>query len=211
MTSFDSDKIAEIHRRLHSDLPSEPALRAKALETVLVEKGLLAEADINKWVDLYSEKIGPKNGAKIVARAWVDPGYRGRLIADAPAAVEELGLKGGELLQAVENTDRVHNLVVCTLCSCYPMGLLGTSPAWYKSNDYRARAVRDPRGVLQEFGVEIDYDVEIRIWDSTSERRFMVVPRRPKGTEGWSEEALSGLVTRNSLIGTHRDLSPKEG
>ena len=148
----------------------------------------------------------------IVARAWLDPEFKTLLLENGSEAVEVLGLgRTGALLQVVENTDTVQNLVVCTLCSCYPIPLLGMSPAWYKSNEYRARAVREPRNVLEEFGVEIGDDVEIRVWDSTSERRYMVLPQRPDGTDGWPEEELAGLVTRNSMIGTHRDLSPDKG
>ncbi len=213
MTEHSSEKIAQIHRDLHSHLPSEPALRAKALESLLVEKGLISPDAVDAWIELYSEQIGPKRGAQVVARAWVDPAFKERLLADGTSAITELGFAGHATghLQAVENTDEVHNLVVCTLCSCYPFSLLGMSPAWYKANEYRARVVRDPRGVLAEFGVALDDGVEVRIWDSTSERRYLVVPQRPAGVDDWSEEQLAGLVTRNSMIGTDRDLSPKSG
>jgi nitrile hydratase len=211
MASFSSDRIAEIHRQLHSHLPSEPALRVKALESVLVEKGLLDSRTVDAWVQAFTEDIGPKRGAQVVARAWVDPEYKRRLIADAPTAINEFGYLGHATshLKVVENTDRVHNLVVCTLCSCYPFSILGIAPNWYKTAAYRARAVRDPRGVLAEFGVVIDDKVEVRVWDSTAELRYMVLPQRPAGTEGWDGARLAQLVTRNSMIGTHRDLAPK--
>jgi nitrile hydratase len=206
--SHASDKIGEIHRELHSDLPPEPALRAKALESVLVEKGLLQLDAVDSWLENFAEKIGPKNGATVIARAWRDPEFRALLEADAIEAFRTAGYetRGGVGLTAVFNTPTIHNLVVCTLCSCYPLGLIGMSPTWYKSAEYRARAVRDPHGVLREFGVELHEDIEIRVWDSTSERRYIVVPERPPGTQDWSEEALAGLVTRNAMIGTQRDL-----
>jgi len=210
MSSYDSDRLAAIHRELHDHLPSEPALRVKALESLLVEKGMLDRAAIDAWIALYTEEIGPKRGAKVVARAWNDPDFRKRLFDNATAAIEEFGFAGHATahLRAVENTKDRHNLVVCTLCSCYPFSILGVAPAWYKANEYRARVVREPRKVLAEFGVEIGDDVEIRVWDSTAELRYLVVPQRPSGTEGWDEERLAGLVTRNSMIGTDRDLSP---
>jgi len=213
MASYDSDKVAHIHEELHSHLPSEPALRVKALESLLTEKGLLKTDAVDKWLDNLAEKIGPKNGARVIARSWVGPKYDGTLRNDAMKAFTDLGLAegGGYELKAVFNSDTVHNLVVCTLCSCYPLRLIGMSPSWYKSNEYRARAVRDPRAVLEEFGVKLDEHVEVRVWDSTSERRYIVVPQRPTGTEGWSEAQLAELVTRNSMIGTHRDLRPSDG
>jgi nitrile hydratase len=209
MTDFDADKVAAIHRELHSHLPPEPALRIKALETLLVDKGLVNSATIDAWVEAYSEEIGPKRGARVVAKAWLDPEFRQRLLDDAPAAIDEFGYLGKATahLKVVENTDRVHNLVVCTLCSCYPFSILGIAPAWYKAAAYRARAVRDPRGVLAEFGVEIGDDVEIRVWDSTAELRYLVLPQRPAGSDGLGEEELAALVTRNSMIGTDRDLA----
>ena len=208
MTDFDASKVAEIHEHLHSHLPSESALRVKALETLLVDKGLVNPQTIDAWVEAYTEEIGPKRGARVVARAWNDPEYRKRLLEDAPAAIDELGYLGKATahLKVVENTDAVHNLVVCTLCSCYPFSILGIAPAWYKAAAYRSRAVRDPRGVLAEFGVEIDDEVEVRVWDSTAELRYLVMPQRPAGTEGMSEDELAELVTRNSMIGTDRDL-----
>ena len=213
MTSFESSRVAEIHRELHTHLPSEPALRVKALESLLVEKGLLDSRTVDAWVEAYTEEIGPKRGAHVVAKAWTDPAYKARLMADAPAAIDEFGYLGPATshLKVVENTDRVHNLVVCTLCSCYPFSILGIAPNWYKTAAYRARAVRDPRGVLAEFGVEIGDEVEVRVWDSTAELRYLVLPQRPAGTEDRDETALASLVTRNSMIGTQRDLSPKTG
>ncbi|MEM8647278.1 MAG: nitrile hydratase subunit alpha [Pseudomonadota bacterium] len=208
MTDYDSDKVAEIHRHLHSHLPSEPALRVKALESLLVEKGLVDPRTIDAWVEAYSEEIGPKRGAAVVAKAWTDPAFKTRLLADGTAAIDELGFVGNATnhLKAVENTDEVHNLVVCTLCSCYPFSLLGVAPNWYKTAAYRSRAVRDPRGVLAEFGVEIEDEVEVRVWDSTAELRYLVVPQRPDGTEDLDEDALAALVTRNAMIGTARAL-----
>jgi len=213
MASYDSDKVAHIHEELHSHLPPEPALRAKALESLLVEKGVLKTDAVDRWLDNFAEKIGPKNGARVIARSWVDPEFEGSLRNNAMQAFTALGLAkgGGYGLKAVFNSDTVHNLVVCTLCSCYPLALIGIPPSWYKLNEYRARAVRDPRGVLEEFGVKLNEHVEVRVWDSTSERRYIVVPQRPAGTEGWSEDQLAGLVTRNSMIGTHRDLRPGDG
>jgi nitrile hydratase len=203
MTSHESRRVAEIHHELHSYLPPEPALRIKALESVLVEKGLLDSGAVDAWVEAYSEEIGPRRGAQVVARAWVDPAFKARLLADGTAAISELGFEGYALahLKVVENTDAVHNLVVCTLCSCYPIGILGIPPTWYKMAQYRARAVREPRSVLAEFGVDIGDETEVRVWDSTSELRYLVLPRRPAGTEGLDEAALAARVTRNSMIG----------
>ncbi|NCF37956.1 MAG: nitrile hydratase subunit alpha [Gammaproteobacteria bacterium] len=208
MSDFDAKKVAEIHEHLHSHLPSESALRVKALETLLVDKGLVNPQTIDAWIEAYTEEIGPKRGARVVAKAWSDPDYRQRLLDDAPAAIDELGYLGKATahLKVVENSDTVHNLVVCTLCSCYPFSILGIAPAWYKAAAYRSRAVRDPRGVLAEFGVDIGDNVEIRVWDSTAELRYLVIPQRPAGTEGMSEDELAELVTRNSMIGTDRDL-----
>lgn len=208
MPDFDAKKVAKIHEHLHSHLPSESALRVKALETLLVDKGLVNPQTIDAWVEAYTEEIGPKRGARVVAKAWSDPDYRQRLLDDAPAAIDELGYLGKATahLKVVENSDTVHNLVVCTLCSCYPFSILGIAPAWYKAAAYRSRAVRDPRGVLAEFGVDIGDNVEIRVWDSTAELRYLVMPQRPAGTEGMSEDELAELVTRNSMIGTDRDL-----
>lgn len=190
------------HQR-HTAPPSEPELRVKALETLLIEKGLVDAQTLDLLIDTYENKIGPQNGAKVVARAWVDPEYKNRLLRDASAAIAELGFSGlqGEDMVVVENTPKVHNLVVCTLCSCYPWPTLGLPPVWYKSAPYRARAVIDARGVLKEFGLELDNDVEIRVWDSNAELRYMVLPERPLGTEGMSEEQLAALVTRDAMIG----------
>ena len=213
MSSYDSDKVAKLHRELHSHLPPEPALRLKALETVLVEKGFLAADAVDKWLDNYSENVGPMNGAKVVARAWTDADFAERLSKGAAKAFSEIVPSVDEHypLVAVFNTPEIHNVVVCTLCSCYPLGLLGMSPSWYKSTEYRARAVRDPRGVLAEFGTDLPAGIEVKVWDSTSDRRYMVIPERPRGTDGWTEEDLAGLVTRNAMIGTTRDLSPGQG
>ena len=209
MVEHSSDKIAHIHQKLHSHLPAEPALRTKALESLLVEKGMIDPATVDAWVDAHAETIGPKNGAKVIARSWVDEEFKARLLEDAGAAIEELGLLQGHLT-AVENTDDVHNLVVCTLCSCYPMGLLGMAPSWYKMAAYRSRAVREPRKVLEEFGVQLSPDIPVRVWDSTAELRYLVIPQRPAGTEDWDEARLAGLITRNAMIGTARDLSIEE-
>ena len=196
----------------HSHPPSDTALRVKALETVLTEKGLVDPAALDAFIDAYQNKIGPQNGARVVARSWVDPAYRKRLLNDASAAIAEFGFGGrqGEDMVAIENTAEVHNLVVCTLCSCYPWPVLGLPPVWYKSAPYRSRAVIDPRGVLREFGLEIGEDVEIRVWDSTAELRYLVIPQRPAGTEGMGEDDLAELVTRDSMIGTGLALSPGE-
>jgi nitrile hydratase len=184
--------------------PSDLALRVKALESLLVEKGLVDPAALDAIVDHFEHKVGPRNGAKVVARAWSDPAYRERLREDATAAIAELGFTGaqGEHMVAVENGPGVHNLVVCTLCSCYPWPVLGLPPVWYKASGYRSRAVIDPRGVLAEFGTELPADTEIRVWDSTAEVRYLVIPERPAGTEGLDEEALAALVTRDGMIGT---------
>ncbi len=185
-------------------------LRVKALETILVAKGYVDPAALDVLIETYEHRIGPKNGAKVVARAWSDPAYHARLREDATAAIAELGFTGrqGEHMRIVENSDEVHNLVVCTLCSCYPWSVLGLPPVWYKSAPYRSRAVIDPRGVLKDFGVELPASTRIRVWDSTAELRYLVIPRRPEGTEGLDEEALAALVTRDSMIGTGLALSP---
>ena len=185
-------------------MPSDPALRVQALETVLVEKGLVDRDALNAFVDYYENEVGPRNGARVVARAWTDPGYKAWLFEDCTAAIADMGYAGrqGEDMVALENTPRVHNLVVCTLCSCYPWPVLGLPPAWYKSAPYRSRAVIEPRAVLAEFGLDLPDDVEVRVWDSTAELRYLVVPRRPAGTDGWSAERLAELITRDSMIGT---------
>ena len=186
--------------------PSDIALRVKALESLLVEKGLVDPAALDAIVDHYENKVGPRNGARVVAKAWSDPAYLERLRADATAAIAELGFTGrqGEHMIAVENTPASHNLVVCTLCSCYPWPVLGLPPVWYKSAPYRARAVIDPRGVLADFGTELPDNVEVSVWDSTAEVRYLVIPERPAGTEGLSEAQLADLVTRDGMIGTAR-------
>ena len=188
----------------HSLLPSDPALRVKALESLLVEKGLVDPAALDAIIETYEHKIGPQNGAAVVARAWREPKFRTALFTDATAAVSEMGFYGrqGEHIVALENTDRQHNLVVCTLCSCYPWPLLGIPPGWYKSDAYRARVVREPRKVLAEFGLELARDVALKTWDSTAEIRYLVIPQQPAGTQGWSAEALAALVTRDAMIGT---------
>ena len=187
----------------HQLVPSDISLRVKSLESLLVEKGIVDPAALDALVDTYEHKVGPRNGAKIVARAWVDPAYKARLLANATAAIAELGFLGtqGEHTVALENTPKVHNVVVCTLCSCYPWPVLGLPPAWYKSNAYRSRAVIDPRGVVKEFGLELPEEIEVRVWDSTAELRYIVLPERPAGTENMDEESLAALVTRNSMIG----------
>ncbi|MGB0530806.1 MAG: nitrile hydratase subunit alpha [Paracoccaceae bacterium] len=194
----------------HSLLPSDPALRVKALESLLVEKGLVDPAALDAIIETYEHKIGPQNGAAVVARAWREPKFRAALLTDATAAVSQMGFYGrqGEHIVALENTDRQHNLVVCTLCSCYPWPLLGIPPGWYKSDAYRARAVREPRKVLAEFGLELARDVALKTWDSTAEIRYLVIPQQPAGTQGWSAEALAALVTRDAMIGTAIVQSP---
>ena len=191
---------------------SDTALRVRALETLLVEKGYVDPAALDELIDTYENKVGPRNGAAVVAKAWADAEYRERLLANATAAIAELDFLGrqGEHMVAVENTPQVHNMVVCTLCSCYPWPVLGLPPVWYKSPPYRSRVVIDPRGVLADFGVSVPEDTEVRVWDSTAEVRYLVIPMRPQGTEGWSEEKLAELVTRNSMIGTGMALGPSE-
>jgi nitrile hydratase len=186
----------------HSEL-SDVERRVRALETVLTQKGYIDPAALDVLIDTYQTKVGPRNGARVVARAWVDPAFRERLMRDATAAIAELGYSGrqGEQMIAVANTPGRHNIVVCTLCSCYPWPVLGLPPAWYKSAPYRSRVVRDPRGVLAEFGVTLAASTEIRVWDSTAEVRYLVIPERPAGTDGLREEALAALVTRDSMIG----------
>ncbi len=198
------------HHHVHSQLPSDPALRVKALESLLTEKGLVDPATIDAWVEIYESKIGPHIGAKIIAKAWTDADFKRRLLDDATKAIGELDQLGNQSqhMVAVENTPAVHNMVVCTLCSCYPIALMGLPPAWYKSAPYRSRAVIDPRGVLREFGVALPDATKIRIWDSTAEVRYMVVPERPAGTDKMNEEQLAALVTRDSMIGTGQALKP---
>ncbi len=188
----------------HAHPPKQEEIRVKALESLLVEKGLVDPLALDKLVDVYEHRVGPQNGAKVVARAWCDPAYQARLLEDATAAIAEFGFEGrqGEDMIALENTPSVHNMVVCTLCSCYPWPVLGLPPVWYKSPPYRARAVSEPRSVLEEFGVKLEKHVEVRVWDSTAEVRYLVIPMRPEGTEHLSEVQLAGLVTRDSMIGT---------
>ena len=201
------------HDHSHQVVPPDPALRVKALESLLVEKGLVDPAALDKLVDTYEKKIGPRNGARVVARAWADPEFKTRLLKDASKAAAEFGYgaKQGEHLVVVENTPKVHNLIVCTLCSCYPWSVLGLPPVWYKSAPYRSRAVIDPRGVVREFGLELPDDAEIRVWDSTAEIRYLVLPERPAGTEKLSEEELAALVTRDAMVGIAKVVPPQAG
>jgi nitrile hydratase subunit alpha len=200
------------HDHDHGSELSEMQLRVRALETVLTEKGYIDPAALDLIVEAYETRIGPRNGARVVARAWRDPAFRQRLLEDASKAVAELGhiSRVGDHLIVVENTPKRHNMIVCTLCSCYPWEVLGLPPVWYKSAPYRSRAVSDPRGVLADFGVTLAPDTEIRVWDSTAETRFIVLPMRPAGTEGWDEERLADLVTRDSMIGTGLPKRPEE-
>jgi nitrile hydratase len=199
------------HDHEHQAVPSDLTLRVKALESLLVEKGLVDPAALDALIDTYEHKVGPRNGARVVARAWTDPAYKKRLLTDATAAIAELGYTGmqGEHMVVVENGAGVHNLVVCTLCSCYPWPVLGLPPVWYKSSPYRSRAVLDPRGVLREFGLEVPEDTEVRVWDSTAELRYLVLPERPPSTENMSEEELAALVTRDAMIGVAKVNSPE--
>ena len=198
------------HDHDHTEPPSDISLRVKALESLLITKGLVDASALEEIIDTYEHKVGPRNGAHLVAKAWVDPEFKKLLMEDATAAASSLGYSGrqGEHLQLVENTPELHNLVVCTLCSCYPWTVLGLPPAWYKSAPYRSRAVSEPKSVLKEFGTEISDDVIIRVWDSTSEMRYLVMPMRPDGTDDWNEQQLKQLVTRNSMIGVEMAKSP---
>jgi nitrile hydratase len=200
------------HDHDHGSELSETQRRVRALETVLVEKGYVDPAALDELIETYETRVGPHNGARVVAKAWADPEYRGWLLEESGAAIASLGYVGrqGENIVALENTPDVHNMVVCTLCSCYPWPVLGLPPVWYKSAPYRSRAVSDPRGVLRDFGVELPAETEIRVWDSTAEIRYLVVPMRPEGTEGWSEQDLAELVTRDSMIGTGVAARPVE-
>jgi nitrile hydratase subunit alpha len=204
-----ADHDHDHHDEHHSEL-SETQLRVRALETILTEKGYIDPAALDAIVEAYETKVGPRNGALVVARAWTDAAFREALLKDATAAVATLGHVSpvGDHLVAVENTPARHNMIVCTLCSCYPWEVLGLPPVWYKSAPYRSRAVKDPRGVLADFGVALPKDTEIRVWDSTAETRFLVLPMRPSGTDGWSAERLADLVTRDSMIGTGLALAP---
>ena len=192
------------HDHAHSHLPSDPELRVKAVETLLLNKGLIDSKTLDELIDTYENRIGPKNGANVVAKAWVDTEYKKRLLIDATSAIRELSYQGrqGENMVVVENTPEIHNVIVCTLCSCYPWPVLGIPPTWYKSDEYRSRTVREPRKVLLEFGLPLDPKVQIKVWDSTAEIRYLVLPMRPKGTENMNESELAELVTRNSMIGT---------
>jgi nitrile hydratase subunit alpha len=197
----------------HQAVPSDLTLRVKSLESLLVEKGLVDRDALDALVDTFEHKVGPRNGARVVAKAWIDPAYKQRLLADPDHAIAELGYGGqqGEHMVVVENTPTVHNMIVCTLCSCYPWPVLGLPPMWYKSAPYRSRSVIDPRGVLREFGLELSDEVEVRVWDSTAELRYLVLPERPAGTEGLSEDALAALVTRDSMIGVGKVVPSGEG
>jgi nitrile hydratase len=201
------------HGHDHQVVPSDPALRVKALESLLVEKGLVERASLDALVDTYEHKVGPRNGARVVARAWTDPAFKQRLLENGTAAIAELGYSGeqGADIRVVENTPKVHNLIVCTLCSCYPWPVLGLPPVWYKSAPYRSRAVIDPRGVLREFETQLAGDVEVRVWDSTAEERYLVLPERPAGTENLKEDELAALVTRDSMIGVSKVTPPAGG
>jgi nitrile hydratase len=201
------------HGHDHQVIPSDPTLRVKALESLLVEKCVVDRAALDALVDTYEHKIGPRNGARVVARAWTDPAYKQRLLTDATSAIAELGYVGsqGENMVVLENTAKVHNLVVCTLCSCYPWPVLGLPPVWYKSAPYRSCSVIDPRGVLREFGTSVAEDVEVRVWDSTADVRYLVLPERPAGTENLSEVELAALVTRDAMIGVAKVVPPKQG
>jgi len=194
---------AQDHAHDHQDVPSDLTLRVKALESVLVEKGLVDPAALDALIDTMEHKVGPRNGARVVARAWVDPAYKKRLLENAPAAIAELGYSSGQgdHMIVVENGPNIHKLIVCTLCACYPWPVLGLPPVWYKSAPYRSRAVIDPRGILREFGTELGEDVEVRVWDSTAELRYIVLPERPAGSESMSEEQLAALVTRDAMVG----------
>jgi nitrile hydratase subunit alpha len=196
--------VTELHDHHHPRAASAVELRARALEALLAERGLVSTDAIDAIVELYEQDVGPQNGAKVVAHAWADEAYRDRLLADANAAIAELGIGGaeGDNMVVVANTPTTHNMIVCTLCSCYPWPVLGLPPTWYKSPPYRARAVSEPRAVLSEFGVELSDEVEIRVWDSSAEVRYLVLPMRPSGTEGWSETELAAIVTRDCMIGT---------
>jgi len=201
------------HDHSHQAVPSDPALRVKALESLLVAKGIVDPAALDALVDTYEHKVGPRNGARVIARAWVDEEYKKRLLANSTAAIAEMGYGGeeGQVMVVVENTPRIHNLVVCTLCSCYPWPVLGLPPVWYKSAAYRSRTVIDPRGVLRELGLMVPDDVEIRVWDSTAQVRYLVLPQRPPGTEKMSESDLASLVTRNSMVGVAKVTASEEG
>src|ERR1700674_1038455 len=201
------------HGHEHQAVPSDLTLRVKSLESLLVAKGLVDRSAVDALIDTYEHKVGPRNGARVIARAWSDPAYKQRLLSNPDAALAELGYGGlqGEHMVVVENTAEVHNLVVCTLCSCYPWPVLGLPPVWYKSAPYRSRAVIDPRGVVSEFGLKIEENVEVRVWDSTAELRYLVLPERPAGSDGWSEEKLAALVSRDAMVGVAKIATPVQG
>ena len=208
-----ANSAGQVQGDAHQAIPSDLALRVKSLESLLVEKGLVDRAALDALIDTMEHKVGPRNGARVVARAWVDPAYKKRLLENAPAAIAELGYTSGqgEHMLVVENTPKLHNLVVCTLCSCYPWPVLGLPPVWYKSAPYRSRAVIDPRGILKEFGTHVAEDVEVRVWDSTAELRYIVLPERPPGTERLTEEELAALVTRDAMVGVTKVTLPESG
>lgn len=210
MSKEHSDEHGHDHQ--HQAVPSDPALRVKALESLLVEKGIVDRAALDALVDTYENKIGPRNGAKVVARAWVDPAYKARLLADANDAMADFGFlsRQGDRMVVVENTPKVHNIIVCTLCSCYPWAVLGLPPVWYKSAPYRSRVVIDPRGVLREFGLQLADDVDVRVWDSTAELRYLVLPERPSGSEIMTEDELAAFVTRDSMVGVAKVQVPSK-
>lgn len=208
--SGDHDHHGHHHEHEDGSRFSDTELRVKALESLLVDKGLVDPGALDAVIDTYETKVGPRNGARVVAKAWTDPAYREWLLRDATAAIASLGYTGrqGEDMVVLENTPKVHNLVVCTLCSCYPWPVLGLPPVWYKSAPYRSRAVIDPRGVMKELGLEVGDDVEVRVWDSTAEVRYLVLPERPADTEGWSEDELAALVTRDAMVGVAKVVPP---
>jgi len=208
-----ASSAGQVQGDAHQAIPSDLTLRVKSLESLLVEKGLVDRAALDALIDTMEHKVGPRNGARVVARAWVDAAYKKRLLGNAPAAIAELGYTSGqgEHMLVVENTPKVHNLVVCTLCSCYPWPVLGLPPVWYKSAPYRSRAVIDPRGILKEFGTQVAEDIEVRVWDSTAELRYIVLPERPPGTERLTEEELAALVTRDAMVGVARVTLPGSG
>lgn len=207
------DDPGHTHDHAHQDVPSDLTLRVKSLESLLVEKGFVDPVTLDALVDAYEHKLGPRNGARVVAKAWADPAYKKRLLEDATSAIAEFGFTNehGTRLVAVENTPKLHNLIVCTLCSCYPWSVLGLPPVWYKSAAYRSRAVIDPRGVLHEFGLDLPEDAEVRVWDSTAEVRYIVLPERPAGTEKLNEQELAALVTRDAMVGVTKANLPQAG
>ena len=208
-----ANSAGQVQGDAHQAIPSDLTLRVKSLESLLVEKGLVDRAAVDALIDMMEHKVGPRNGARVIARAWVEPAYKKRLLENAPAAIAELGYTSGqgEHMLVVENTPKVHNLVVCTLCSCYPWPVLGLPPVWYKSAPYRSRAVIDPRGILKEFGTQVAEDVEVRVWDSTAELRYIVLPERPPGTERLTQEELAALVTRDAMVGVAKVTLPEPG